>query len=612
MRWIAPILVFDLVLIAFLFTGGVDEERADLVFASSSEHNNLDPQQLSWSHDIRIVENLFEPLVKIKIPELTPEPGVAESWTVSEDGLVYTFKLRSDAKWSNGDPVKASDFLYAWRRAMLPDMVAYYTSLFWVIDGAEDFFHWRNKQLEAYVKRSADGKSDAEAQKLLDEAYQRFTETVGVSAPDQHTLVVRLKNPVAYFLELTAFITWVPVHEKTCDAQTLIAPDSGRLVQDGYWVRPIENAEEGKPALVCNGPYVLQRRRFRRDLLMVANKMFRDYDKMGNHSVQEKIIVDGQAQYLQFLRGEVDWIPSFTGGQLGPELVRQKLALEAIENFRMPFTGRKLQAQFPSRDFVHPVPSAGTYYYMFNCQEKLVDGSPNPLHDPRVRRALSLTIDREEIVRNVTRLNQPVSTVFVPVGSLPGYTSPVDPADRFNPELARQLLAEAGYPNGAGLKGLSIIYNTGSGHEDTAQRIAYMWKQHLGVDIPVRGVEVKTLGEDQKKQNFSISRAGWFGDYLDPTTFLDKFLKDNGNNHGRYHNPKFEVLMQQAAAELDPAKRAALLSEAEAIMVKDAPIAPIYQYVTIDIYDPAKVKNMHLNPWAFRRTENVVVVREKE
>ncbi|MEX2212907.1 MAG: peptide ABC transporter substrate-binding protein [Phycisphaeraceae bacterium] len=609
MRWLIPILIVDALLIAYLFTGGAEEKRADLVFASSSEHNSLDPQQLSWSHDIRIVENLFEPLVKIKIPELTPEPGVAESWTISEDGKTYTFKLRKDAKWSNGDLVKASDFVYAWRRALLPDLAADYTQLLWVIKGAEAFFNWRTAELETYAKLPAKEKSEERAAALMKKTYAHFSETVGLATPDDFTLVVTLERPVPYLLELAAFITWVPVHANTCDAQTLMDPESGRLIQDPYWTRPAESATDEKPALVCNGPYVLQRRRFRRDLLLVANKQFRDYALMGNKSVLEVIVPDGQAQYLMFTRGEVDWIPSFTGGQMGPELLRQKIALERLKEFRMPFTGEAIAAELPSRDFVHPVPSAGTYYYMFNCNEKLIDGTPNPLHDPRVRLALSLAIDRDRIVNAVTRLGQPVAATFVPVGSLPNYDAPKEAGVLFDPARARKVLAEAGYPGGKGIKGLTIIYNTGSEHENTAQSIAYTWKHELGIDVPIKGVETTALGDAHKKQDYSIARAGWNGDYLDPTTFLDKFLKDNGNNDSKYNNPKFESLMKEAATQLDPKKRMALLREAETIMLQDAAIAPIYQSVTIDLYDSAKVKNMHLNPWGFRRTENVVVDR---
>ncbi len=579
MRWFAALVLFDIAVIAALVTTVGQTQRADLVFASSSEHNFLDPQRLSWSHDIRVAECLFEPLVRMELPAMTVGPATAERWQISDDGLAYTFFLREDAKWSNGDPVKASDFIYAWRRALMPDLAADYTQLFWCIEGAEDFFYWRQQQIEAYAVDKA-GQNPDEARRLLDEALERFKETVGVSTPDDHTLVIKLDRPTPYFLELCAFITFSPVHEKTVSNQVSMDPETGTLIQDPYWTRP--------DRLVCNGPYVLQRRRFQRDLQLVLNEHYWNRAAMGNRSIMELIVRDPQTQLLMYERGEVDWLPSIPStGSLAADLVDEQ------------------------RDDAHLTPAAGTYFYNFNCQQTLADGSPNPLADARVRRALSMTIDRNAIVEQVTRLNQPVARTFVPLGALPAYDPPVESGIDFDPEAARSLLAEAGYPGGKRLTGLSILYNTGSGHEMIAQQIARTWQQELGVVVTLEGLEVSVFGDRLKNHDFTIARAGWFGDYLDPTTFLDKFKTGNGNNDGAYSNRRFDKLLRQAAEELDPAKRMKILREAEALMLGEQPIAPIYQYVTLHLFRPDRVKDMHLNPWNFRRLEFVRVERHR-
>lgn len=620
MRWFFGVVVFDILLVAWVVLSATQSERADFVFANNSLHNTLDPQRLSWSHDIRVMENLFEPLTRIKLPEMTPEPAAAERWEVSEDGLTYTFYIRPEAKWSNGDPVRSTDFKYSWRRALLPDLAADYTQLLWVIKGAEDFFNWRQADLKEYAEGSIKTEELARlpflsvpdlmmfvrskirtqeyAEARVEATYAKFDELVHIRTPDERTLIVTLENPTAYFLEMCAFITYVPVHADSVDAQTSVNVDSGMIMQDPYWIRPIDDATDTKPALVTNGPYQLQRRRFKRDLLLVSNDNFwarklpdGDPRKPRNNSILEIIVPDANAQRMMFERGEVDWIPNMpTTGGMAADLVELK---------------RK-----GARDDVHTVPSAGTYYYMFNTQDKLVDGSANPVADPRVRRALSLAIDRQKIVDDITRLEQPVAATFVPKGSLVGYDAPVEAGPTYNIEKAKELLAEAGYPNGEGLSGVSILYNTGSAHEIIAQQIAYNWEAQLNIGVSLYGQEVKVFGERLKKQDFVVARSGWFGDYLDPTTFLDKFKSANGNNDGRYNSKKYDRLMDEAAKELDPKKRMTLLRDAEATMLSDAAIAPIYQYVTIHLFDPKRVKNMHLNPWNFRRLELVEVLRD--
>ena len=549
---------------------------ADFVFVSAAPHKTLDPQQMSWRDEIRVAECLYEPLVKFDIQGRNVVAGVAERWDVdpTEQGEEYTFHLRADAGWSNGDPVTSHDFVYAWRRAMLPDFAAQYFNLMWIIDGAREFYDWRNEQLLDYEKRN-DRSADV-AQELWQEALARFEQTVGLWAPNDHTLVVHLKRPTPYFLELCAFATFMPVHRATVD--TFIEgpdPATGRMKQ-----RPWVVAGQ----VVSNGPYVLSERKIKEYLLMKANPHYWSRSAMGNSSILERIIENAQTALLAYGQGEIDWLPDTP--------IAKSLAADLVA---------------AGRSDVHVVPRAGTYFYRFNCATQLPDGSKNPLGDPRVRRALAMSIDRKRIVESVTRMEQPVANAFTPVGEVPGYDPPVDAGARFDPERAGKLLSEAGYADRSLLKGLSILYNTGQGHEQIAQFVQQSWRTHLKIHIELEGIEKKVFSDRSREHRFTIARGGWFGDYRDPTTFLDLFRTGGGQNDGQYSNPQFDRLMDQAMFDRDPGKRMAILREAEALMLREQAVAPILQYVELEIFDERRVTGLALNAWHRRRLDLVRV-----
>ena len=580
MRWLIVAAILDLFILFTVVTTQTTDERADFVFVSGSEHTFLDPQRASWLHDLRIIECLYEPLVKVKLPELTIEPAAATSWKISDDGRVYTFHIRPEARWSNNDPLTAHDFVYAWRRALMPDFAADYTQLFWCIQGAEQFFNWRNEQLKQYVK---DKKTDESLAKILvDKAYRHFDQTVGLKALDEKTLQVTLAHPTPYFIDLCGFAVFNPVHGPSVERSLMINPDTGMLVQQLDWTRP------GR--LVSNGPYVLARRRFKRDLLLKQNPYFWNKAAMANTSIQERFVEEASTALLMYENGEVDYLPDIS--------ITDTVAGNLVEEQRKGL-----------RHDVFVSPAAGTYFYNFNCQKTLPGGRPNPFTDPRVRRALSMSIDRQSIVENISRVGQPPANTFIPLGAIPGYNPPVQAGVHYDPKRARELLAEAGYPDGRGLEGLSILYNSGAKHEIAAQRIKRGWEEQLNVSVALEGVETTVFSHRLKKHIFSISRAGWYGDYRDPTTFLDKFISNNGNNDAAYSNPRYDRLMKQASLELNTDKRMKLLEQAEAMMLRDQPIAPIYQYVLLDVFNPDRVKHLYPNAWKYRRFEFVQVRR---
>lgn len=547
---------------------------AVLRFVSSARHHTLDPQKASWLHDIRILDCLFEPLLRFS-PEREAEPGVAESWTVSADGLTYTFHLRGDACWSNGEPVTAGDFVFAWRRAILPDSAADYSRLLFCIAGVEDFFIWRAKQLGEYVKSSRAG-GGAGAAGLYEQAVEHFDKTVGLRAVDDRTLVVTLTRPVPYFLELCAFVTLAPVPAKVLQGQLRISADTGMADLDPTWT------DAGR--LVSNGPYVLAQWRPDRDLMLVSNPHYHGRERLANGGIQELLIENPQTGLLVYRRKQVDWLPDLPSA--------------------LPVTAELVAEGGPD---VHVTAAAGTYFYSFNCRPQRSDGSANPLADRRVRRALSMAIDREALVQKVTRLNQPTAATFIPPGVLPGYEPPVAAGVKFDPQAAAALLAEAGFPGGRGLENLAISYNSGAGHEVIAQQIAANWRELLGVMVKLEGAESRVFGERLKNQDYSIARASWFGDYRDPTTFLDKFVSGNGNNDAAYGNPAYDALMAEAASTTEAGKRLDLLQQAEALLLADQPLAPIFHYVSVSLFDPKRVRDLQPNAWQRYRLERVTV-----
>ena len=565
-------------LLGVIIASGCGDPKADFVYISGSEHNQLDPQRMSWSHDIRLAHSLFETLVLLDFSDMSIHPGVAEQWTTSDDGLTYTFQLRDEARWSNGDTVTSHDFIYAWRRALLPDIAADYTKLFYHIEGAKQFFDWRNKHLQLFVKQGTSGSETAD--QLWHRTKYQFKETVGLSAPDDRTLVVNLAHRTPFFLELVAFVTFVPVHALSVEQTLTINSETGLVDLDSdystYWSDP--------DRLVTNGPYRLDQRKFKQFVHIVANEHYWNRDAMGNSSVLERIITDPQNAMLSYDGGGSHfWADVPSASDLAANLIQQ------------------------NRSDVHLQVMAGTYFYNYNCLPQFKDGTPNPLVDPRVRRALSMAIDRKVLVERVTRLNQPVALSYIPVGVLKGYDPPVEEGLEFDPESARKLLAEAGYPGGEGLAGLSILYNTGHGHERPAQAIKRMWEVHLGVIVTLEGNEGKAFSERLKNQDYSIARASWYGDYPDPTTWPEKMTTNDGNNDCRWSNSEFDGLLEQAAVEDHPQRRLKILRDAEAVLLRDQPMALLYQYKNLNLFDPSKVKGLKPNAWHRWRLESVLV-----
>ncbi|MBX3357796.1 MAG: peptide ABC transporter substrate-binding protein [Phycisphaeraceae bacterium] len=566
------------------------QPRADFVFVSRGDVSTLDPQRMSWMQDLRLGRLLYEGLVRPDVftSDQRVVPGVAERWEVSEDGLTYTFHLRDTARWSNGEPVRAGDFVFSWRRALLPDTGSDYVKMFENISGAGAFLAWRTDALRAFDPARDD------ADRLWRETCDRFDQTVAVKAIDERTLQVGLARRVPYFLELCGFPVFSPVYPPLLQAHEAPDPRTGRLVATPGWTKPRE--------LVGNGPFILTRWRFKREIRFERSPTYWNRDEISVGSISMPTIEDANAMILAFDAGDVDWVTDVTMPYRGDMLAARQHLLEENASLVAPLVARgvdpiEIDRLLPAdpRLNIHAFPTFGTYFYNFNCRPTLPDGRVNPFADPRVRRAFAMSVDKRRITDEIRRLGEPAASTLIPPGAIHGYLSPTGLP--YDVQAARRLLAEAGYPEGKGFPSVELLFNRDAGHDVVAQAIARDWQRDLGVAVVLRQREVAVFREDVKKGNFMISRAAWYGDYLDPTTFLDVNRTGDGNNDRGYSSGRFDELLARAEREPDPQARYTLLSEAEAVLVEeDLPILPIHHYSLVYLFDAHRVSGITSHP----------------
>ena len=604
---------FLLLLAAVIIAMALEERlpRADVVISQTRDCFTLDPQRMSYMHDLRMARSLYEGLVRRDNIRSEFNPATAESWECSDDGLIWTFKLRKDAKWSNGDPVTADDFVYAWRRALMPDTAADYSDMFFAIKGAKQFFEQRARCTAEHAEANypSDEQRAIEAERILLQSLADFDELVGLTAVDEHTLKVELELPLAYFLDLCAFSVFSPVNSELVEEYVSLNPDTGMLMQDHGWTRTGE--------IITNGPYILVRRRIKHDLRLERNPHYWNKEAVLPDSIEVVCIEDPNTSVMAFEVGSVDWVSEVSAEYLADMMDEYDtyVTQHEVEYEESINSGRTIDqtlAELPEplsgeRRNLHTSKAFGTFFFGFNCRPTLSNGSTNPLHDPRVRRALSLAIDKQMIVEKVLRTKEPVATSLVPPGSIEGYTPPVGLGH--DPEVARSLLKEAGWidrdgdsvpENTAGepFPAIDLLYTTGvPRYQNMALAMRDMWKRELGLSTNLRSKDTKAYREDLKKGTFMVARGGWYGDYGDPMTFLELSETGNGNNDRKYSNPSYDQLLEDGRKMNDPENRLRTLFEAERILVQDElPILPVYHYTTSYLYDPTRLRGLSRHP----------------
>ncbi len=510
--------------------------EAEFVFANRGKVNTLDPGQMSWMQDIRVAQALFEGVYALDPVTLDPVLGAAEEVTHNDDYTEYTIRLKAEARWSNGDPLKADDFIFAWRRMMRQP--GYYSYL------VNDYIRGASEYAEAYRTdaRSADFGS------------------VGIEKIDDRTFRVELAHPTAFFPDLLAFPAYYPLHAPSMEAHKRVDEETGR---ERY-----ESSFAAAGRLVSNGAYRLTRWDQNTGQTLEMNEHYWDRENVRSRTVRALDSDDFNLAFERYREGLIDWITEVPG----------------LNAYEMRQAGR---------DDIHVFPAYGTYFWTFNTSARLPDGRENPLSDVRVRRALSAAIDKQEIVNTITRNDEMPTDVFVPKNGeyFEGYPHPT--GVQYDVAAAKRLLAEAGYPDGKNFPRLTMLYDTDNPvHGSVGQNLARQWREKLGVELDLNGMEhlqfrdkykptMEELSDGTRRLkagDFAISRGSWYGDYLDVTTFTDMFMPLSLNNTAVWDNKEYERLCNLARDTADPQERLKIMAQAEQLFLNEAPILPLFHY----------------------------------
>jgi len=473
--------------------------RAELVRGNGSEPDSLDPQLARMDSALTILRDCYEGLTAIDARGGVA-PGAAGSWTVSDDGLDYEFQLRPDARWSNGDPVVAKDFVVAWRRLVDPATASQYAQMLEPVGNAAEIIAGRAP-----------------------------VDSLAVEAPGTSLLKVRLERPTAYFPALLSHPSTFPVHRPTLAARGVDFARPGTAVTNGAFV-PVEWQI---------GAFVLARRnpRYWNDRVTALD------------AVRYLHIADPTTELTRFRAGALDVTYTLPPGQL---------------------------AHWSAAKGLHTGPQLGVYYYGLALDQ------PPFAQAPALRRALTLAIDREILVGKVLADGEIPAYGWVPPG-VAGYEPQhyewsAWPAERRLAE-ARRLYAEAGYSAERPVT-FELSYNKSPLHDRIAIAVAAMWKQWLGARVTLRAEEFRVLKQTIDARQAEAFRGSWIADYNDPYSFLQVLRGGFGINLPRYRSEQYDQLLDLAGGATDPRERAASLAAAERQMLADAPLIPLFFYVS--------------------------------
>lgn len=518
--WLAILAALTLVLGACGFGGDKSKDSSKgssektLNLALPSEPPSLNPQLAQDTQSGSILNGVFEGLTRVDNKDQV-ENAMAKDIKVSEDKLTYTFTLR-DAKWSNGDPVKAGDFEYAWKWGLDPKNASPYASILYPIKGAEAYNTGKGK-----------------------------AEDVGVKAIDDKTLQVTLENPTSYFLKLTAFYTYMPVNQKVAEGNKKWAADAGK-------------------DYVTNGPYTLSEWKHNDSLTLKKSSSYWDKKNVDVDTIKVAMVESAATADRMFQSGDIDFI----GNPF------QTVSLDKIDTYKK---DKSLTI----------VDNAASYVYKFNTTDKF-------MKNVNIRKALTLAINRQGLIDNVTKGEQKPANGVVPK-SIAGW----DDQKQFfkDNDLAgakvalKQGMKELGIAKASDIN-IKLSINTDEAHQAIAQYIQEGWHKNLGINATIDTSEWQVYLDKVNKLDYQVARMGWSADYNDANTFLEPYTTaKNGNNMTGWENPKYKKLMGQAIKETDDAKRLELLKQSEQVLMSEYPVAPIYDYTNLFIVKDY-VKNM--------------------
>ena len=505
-------------------TGGGETTAAanqTMTIGWGAEPPSLDPGLATDTTSSNVLLNIMDPLVRLNPDTLEAVPSLAESWDVSSDGQTVTFHLRQDGKWTNGDPVTASDFVYSWKRTLSPELAADYAYQLYGIVGAQEY-------------NACQKNCDALADK------------VGVSAPDDYTLVVKLTSPQPWFIQQASHHSFLAVNQQAVE-------------QFGdKWTEP-QN-------IVTDGPFKLAKWEHDAEIDLVKWDEWRDAKDVSLTSVPGKIIVDGTTRVQAFESGEID---ALDGGGLPPDEIARLKETPEYESY----------------------PALGTYYYGFNIKN---------ISDLHERRALSLAVNRQEIIDQIAQADQIPATGMSPKG-ISGFDT-INPNSPWTPAAgdltqAKDELSQAASPK----MDINLFFNDSPGHKEIATAVQAQWKE-LGINTTLKQQEwaqyLEFLGPPPNQQ-VDVYRLGWIYDYPDAINGLDLWTCDSGNNNTNYCDKSYDDLVAQARQTPDDSARYDIYAQLEdKLFGQDGalPILPIYWYTYPNLEKLSIKDTFNINP----------------
>ena len=513
-----------------------------LVVQVGPNPETLDPALNSAVDGANTILHLFEGLLIVdKDGQLAP--GQAESWETSEDGLTWTFHLRDGLKWSDGSDLTAKDFEYSWKRIAAAETAAPY---------AETVL----SPIKGFEEAAGTPAETDEEGNVTKEAIPGNLDALAIKAVDDKTLEVQLSAPCTFFGSLAAFATMMPVQQATIEKNG-----------DAWATSP--------ETYISNGPFKMSEWEQGSHITVVKNPDYWDADSIKLDSIKFMLIEDANAAYSAYQNGEVSFIKDVPTEEIP--------SLEGNEEF-------------------HVDPIIGTYYLNLNCNMDV-------FKDAKVRKALSLAIDRKYVAETIMQGTYTAAGNFMGPGWKDTDGSefldnsnggkPYINVVNFEADLAeaKKLMEEAGYPGGQGFPEITYSTNDTGYHKAVAEYLQQAWGE-LGINVKVDIVEWASFTPMRRNGEYETARNGWVGDYDDPSNMLDLLYSSNGNNDGKYNNPKYDEQMDIARSTTDLKKRSDALHKAEDILMEDAGCVPVAYYNDFWLQS-SKIDGMWHSPYGY-------------
>ena len=596
-----------------------------LRYISGSEPESLDPPVATGQPEARIMMALYDGLVEYEPKTMEPIPALAESWEIGQSGTEYLFHLRKGAVFSNGDPIRAQDFVFSFRRAVSPELAALNGYLGYYIKYAEPFnsgyvfvkdsngrFLLKSDFAANSATTPTETTGQTEFRKYID-GPERLTvpstekdredldpkikaaiagkefvpikgEDIGVEAVDDLTFRIKLRQPAPYFIGLLGHQLFKVLNQPTIEK-------FGKA-----WTKP-EN-------IVTSGAFLLKEHRPYDRIVTAKNPRYWDADMVRLDGIEFYPLDEATTMMNLYKAGSVD----------------------AMYNHTVPAAWNEVIKQY--KDEYLNAPEVAIEYYTVNVKKP-------PMNNLKVRQAFALAIDREAMSKFRKTTKSLVD--FTPEGIFPKYeeartkvyteelkkkgmTLDQWKARAFDPVQARRLMTEAGFPiqqNGNTficptfpVNQVDLTYNTAESNKSIAEFVQAQWKQNLGITIPLKNMEWKTFLSYRKKLEYAgMARAGWVGDYMDPFTFLNLFYSEKNDSSSGWFDPKYDKMLDDANSELDEMRRFEKLAQAEFMMIQEQPVIPLQTQATNWIKKPY-VKGLFPNPGTLHSWKFVYIEKD--